>query len=1074
MKMSNDSKYHYYLCIGLVVLIPLSIFYELSRRYQLYKRHKYGNITIQSFYDTNMKPEVVLYGVQTESISKLVDDLCGKGAFIFTILKVMKAFPDEKKENSLDNKFIITLGLSSALCVKLNSIFHRKANENEETKSSMRNRICQKVSSIVKRLGIQFSRCELLHTEMGLSDNHNLTNIHFYETIKLIDYFGSSTSYYFMWIQYVYFCTIPFSALYVYIFLTSKVDLYPLLCTVHILFLSCSFAYFRHKIEHFFTTQSLRPIGDTVDTNFANLVGKPLTSALTKVLKTGSSWLLNLVVTRVYIALAYHVRFVFSLLSPSDNSAMHFMLQMLSAVVYYFITYFMICLLENLLLKKIILFENHDMAIDAKHSLVVKKVKYVVSIFVAWILPIYCRSSLGTSVPEDMPKALWERSDLASRKEYLHNYLEVSILLILVSHIVFARKIKDMSVKYYRGDYDSSSLMAFKPLVAHCLLSRKHSHVKEQVLGSSAEVDDESQGPATDLSHIKKTTGGPINKKAGFKNIHKSSDYQHPHQTEVSVIRSKANTIADGQKLKRSLNTVYFDNRFVREDDISTNATSTQLKRDVMSSVNAAQNVLIEVDKGKDIKGFAVTHKENRSPILEYQNEHFFDEKIAESAAKHDFEVIQLTSQDKVLLYEMTKKTFEIDQKQTKFLSVLTICMFFAPFSPLIFPLLTIYAFYEYKANIIELVMECRRPIIDDHKSMEPWLFWAERISIFSIVTSLFIFYMNGQLWTESYVPLPSIAIQTWVFIQNLALPLSVERITSDSFADFKIHSYIILIVIEHFILLFRIHWLPIILQLTAGYHAKALLNLGRLLELRENATLRLLFWQTDDIKNAITRIVEQNDQFVKLHSMMTLAKIQTQIGNSMNGYLWASLAMTPFVLNHFHLSASYTLVPYALVCFYHQYKVDRQKRGIAMSMICDPIVHQFVKSELPAFTIDPDMQRCEWVNTMLHLTWPQMSEYGARKVRKILEPDLEKNCPSIAKKLSLSKLTMGTKPFTILGMKVLNGKLTNDYVDLDVDFKWVSDMAQHVFNVVKKLSPIRRLITAKQHFLKNHSLILQ
>jgi Ca2+-dependent lipid-binding protein len=73
------------------------------------------------------------------------------------------------------------------------------------------------------------------------------------------------------------------------------------------------------------------------------------------------------------------------------------------------------------------------------------------------------------------------------------------------------------------------------------------------------------------------------------------------------------------------------------------------------------------------------------------------------------------------------------------------------------------------------------------------------------------------------------------------------------------------------------------------------------------------------------------------------------------------------------------------------------------------------------------------------------MSAYGVRKVKRILEPALEQNCPSIAKRLFLSKLTMGTNPFTILGMKVLSGKPSNDFVDLDVDFKWVSNLTMAI-----------------------------
>jgi hypothetical protein len=205
--------------------------------------------------------------------------------------------------------------------------------------------------------------------------------------------------------------------------------------------------------------------------------------------------------------------------------------------------------------------------------------------------------------------------------------------------------------------------------------------------------------------------------------------------------------------------------------------------------------------------------------------------------------------------------------------------------------------------------------------------------------------------------------------MQNIMLPLTVERIDFRSFADFKVHSYILLVIVEHMAILLRAYVFPQLLEFTVGYHAKALRHLERMLELRENASLRLLFWQNDDIKNAIHRMLESNEQFIKWQSMMALAKLQTQIGTSMNGYLWAALSLAPFLLQtYFQISWYYSLIPLFLVCCYHQSKIDRQKRGVAMSMICDPDVFQFILRELPGFAIDSDMQRCEWINTMLQV----------------------------------------------------------------------------------------------------------
>ena len=261
---------------------------------------------------------------------------------------------------------------------------------------------------------------------------------------------------------------------------------------------------------------------------------------------------------------------------------------------------------------------------------------------------------------------------------------------------------------------------------------------------------------------------------------------------------------------------------------------------------------------------------------------------------------------------------------------------------------------------MMDLLTIHRRPVIDELKEMEPWLNLAENISIVSILVSLLVHYLKGDLWSADLVPIPTLLYYPLRGIQMALVPATKWY----DYRSFKIHSYVLFVLVEHVALVLRSFVLPRFLEFTVGHRATAVEALRRLIEIRENAALRLLFWQNDDIKGGLARMMESNAAYVTWNAMLRLADIQSRVGISMNAYLWAALALVPFILqNHFHVSWYYSFLPIFLVCSYHQSKIDRKKRAIAMSMICDPAVFQFIQKELPGYLVDPDMQRCEWVS---------------------------------------------------------------------------------------------------------------
>ena len=161
-----------------------------------------------------------------------------------------------------------------------------------------------------------------------------------------------------------------------------------------------------------------------------------------------------------------------------------------------------------------------------------------------------------------------------------------------------------------------------------------------------------------------------------------------------------------------------------------------------------------------------------------------------------------------------------------------------------------------------------------------------------------------------------------------------------------------------------------------------------------------------------------------------------------MSPLLWTSLSILPFLASHyFNISWYLTFVPLFLAVCYQQNKIDRQKRGIAMNIVSDPAVFEFILKEMPGFLFDSDLNRSDWCNDMFNHTWHMLVKYGQDKIYSKVKPVLETSCPSFAHKLEISKLDLGSIPPTILGIRILDGKPGADMVEMDMDWKWVSNM---------------------------------
>ena len=237
-----------------------------------------------------------------------------------------------------------------------------------------------------------------------------------------------------------------------------------------------------------------------------------------------------------------------------------------------------------------------------------------------------------------------------------------------------------------------------------------------------------------------------------------------------------------------------------------------------------------------------------------------------------------------------------------------------------------------------------------------------------------------------------------------------------------KVSSFAIAVILEHALIMIRLIIVPKLYFFISNVDSKSLTALQRLIDMRENLSARLLLAQNS--KTNDKDILATNSHW---EAKLRLSEILSRANISMSPSLWAMFSIAPFILNYyFSINWMVIFVPLFLLCAYYDSVITRQRYAVAQSLVSNSDILKLILKEFPLYISHSDMQRSDWINTMLQATWKVLVQYGESKIRKIMDPLLEHNCPSFARKLLLSKLDLGTNPPTILGLRVLESKPGN------------------------------------------------
>lgn len=115
-----------------------------------------------------------------------------------------------------------------------------------------------------------------------------------------------------------------------------------------------------------------------------------------------------------------------------------------------------------------------------------------------------------------------------------------------------------------------------------------------------------------------------------------------------------------------------------------------------------------------------------------------------------------------------------------------------------------------------------------------------------------------------------------------------------------------------------------------------------------------------------------------------------------------------------------------------------KRERSVRYRMVPGVKGVQELLHTLPSWIRFRDTEKVEWLNDVLRKTWPFYDTAICAVVKQQVEPLLDEYKPPFIKKIYFSKLTFGSNPFRVEGVRVNESR--TDRVVVEADFRWAGD----------------------------------
>ncbi|CAM9659324.1 unnamed protein product, partial [Hapterophycus canaliculatus] len=169
-------------------------------------------------------------------------------------------------------------------------------------------------------------------------------------------------------------------------------------------------------------------------------------------------------------------------------------------------------------------------------------------------------------------------------------------------------------------------------------------------------------------------------------------------------------------------------------------------------------------------------------------------------------------------------------------------------------------------------------------------------------------------------------------------------------------------------------------------------------------------------------------------------------------------LAIVPFAVAWFNWSALLVLPIAFVFVSYLQHQKDMSDKALALGIVKDPKVLELVTGFLPPWYTDSEVERVDWMNKMLDKMWVFASSATDDLFDTTIQPILDSYRPVGVSALGFKKVSLGTIPPKIVGIRALEMK--DDKAVIDIDIRWAAN-AEFVLEAGVK--PVPLLITLEK-----------
>ncbi|CAM9695456.1 unnamed protein product, partial [Ectocarpus sp. 13 AM-2016] len=166
-------------------------------------------------------------------------------------------------------------------------------------------------------------------------------------------------------------------------------------------------------------------------------------------------------------------------------------------------------------------------------------------------------------------------------------------------------------------------------------------------------------------------------------------------------------------------------------------------------------------------------------------------------------------------------------------------------------------------------------------------------------------------------------------------------------------------------------------------------------------------------------------------------------------------LAFLPFIAAWFKWSAFWVLPIAFVFVSYLQHQKDLSDKALALGVVKDPKVLEMVTGFLPPWYTDSEVERVDWLNKMLDKMWVSASAATQDLFATTIQPILDSYRPPGISTLGFKKVSLGTIPPKVVGIRALEMK--EDKAVIDIDLRWAGNAE---FMLEAGVKPVPLLIT--------------